>query len=47
VVAVIAGWAILHEQIQLSTLLGAAVILFSAAIVQKRIKPENWLKKSN
>jgi drug/metabolite transporter (DMT)-like permease len=47
VVAVIAGWAILHEQIQLSTLLGAVVILFSAAIVQKRIKPENWLKKSN
>ena len=40
VVAVIAGWALLHEAIQLSTLLGAAIILFSAAIVQKRIKPE-------
>jgi drug/metabolite transporter (DMT)-like permease len=37
VVAVIAGWALLNEQIQLSTILGAAVILLSAAIVQKRI----------
>jgi drug/metabolite transporter (DMT)-like permease len=46
VVAVIAGWALLHEAIQLSTLLGAAIILFSAAIVQKRIKPENWFAKS-
>ena len=45
VVAVIAGWAILHESIQLSTLFGAAVILFSAAIVQKRITPENWFAK--
>ena len=45
VVAVIAGWALLHEAIQLSTLLGAAIILFSAAIVQKRIKPENWFAK--
>jgi drug/metabolite transporter (DMT)-like permease len=45
VVAVIAGWAILHESIQLSTLLGAAIILLSAAIVQKRIKPENWFRK--
>jgi drug/metabolite transporter (DMT)-like permease len=44
-VAVIAGWALLHEAIQLSTLLGAAIILFSAAIVQKRIKPENWFAK--
>ena len=47
VVAVIAGWAILHEQIQPSTLIGAAVILFSAAIVQRRIKPENWFRKAN
>lgn len=46
VVAVIAGWAFLHEAIQLSTLIGAAIILFSAAIVQKRIKPENWFRKS-
>ncbi|MFM6978347.1 MAG: DMT family transporter [Micrococcales bacterium] len=46
VVAVIAGWAILNEAIQLSTLLGAAIILFSAAIVQKRIKPETWFKKN-
>lgn len=38
VVAVIAGWLILHESIQPTTLLGAAIILFSAAIVQKRIK---------
>jgi drug/metabolite transporter (DMT)-like permease len=45
VVAVIAGWAILHESIQLSTLFGAAVILFSAAIVQKRITPENWFSE--
>lgn len=45
VVAVIAGWAILHEAIQISTLLGAAIILLSAAIVQKRIKPENWFAK--
>ena len=45
VVAVIAGWLILHESIQLSTLLGAAIILFSAAIVQKRIKPETWFNK--
>jgi drug/metabolite transporter (DMT)-like permease len=44
-VAVIAGWALLNESIQLSTLLGAAVILFSAAIVQKRIQPENWFNK--
>jgi drug/metabolite transporter (DMT)-like permease len=44
-VAVIAGWALLNESIQLSTLLGAAVILFSAAIVQKRIQPENWFSK--
>ena len=45
VVAVIAGWAFLNEQIQLSTLVGAAVILFSAAIVQRRIKPENWFRR--
>lgn len=38
VVAVIAGWLILHESIQPTTILGAAIILFSAAIVQKRIK---------
>ena len=38
VVAVIAGWLVLHEAIQLSTLLGAAIILLSAAIVQKRIR---------
>ena len=38
VVAVIAGWLVLHEAIQLSTLLGAAIILFSAAVVQKRIR---------
>jgi drug/metabolite transporter (DMT)-like permease len=44
-VAVIAGWALLNESIQLSTLLGAAIILFSAAIVQKRIQPENWFSK--
>jgi drug/metabolite transporter (DMT)-like permease len=44
-VAVIAGWALLNESIQLSTLLGAAIILFSAAIVQKRIQPENWFGK--
>jgi drug/metabolite transporter (DMT)-like permease len=44
VVAVIAGWALLNERIQLSTLLGAAIILFSAAIVQKRISPENWFR---
>lgn len=37
VVAVIAGWLILHESIQPTTILGAAIILFSAAIVQKRI----------
>jgi drug/metabolite transporter (DMT)-like permease len=47
VVAVVAGWAILHEQIQVTTLLGAAVILFSAAIVQRRIRPENWFSKAN
>lgn len=46
VVAVIAGWAFLHESIQLSTLLGAAIILFSAAIVQKRIKPETWFNQT-
>jgi len=46
VVAVIAGWAILHEQILPTTLLGAAVILLSAAIVQRRIKPENWFHKN-
>lgn len=46
VVAVIAGWAVLHESIQFTTLIGAAIILFSAAIVQKRIKPENWLKRT-
>lgn len=45
VVAVIAGWLILHESIQPTTILGAAIILFSAAIVQKRIKPENWFAK--
>lgn len=45
VVAVIAGWAVLHEAIQLTTLLGAAIILFSAAIVQKRINPDNWISK--
>lgn len=44
-VAVIAGWALLKESIQLSTLLGAAIILFSAAIVQKRIQPEKWFSK--
>lgn len=44
-VAVIAGWALLNESIQLSTLLGAAIILLSAAIVQKRIQPENWFSK--
>ncbi len=44
-VAVIAGWALLNESIQLGTLVGAAVILFSAAIVQKRIQPENWFSK--
>ena len=44
-VAVIAGWALLNESIQLSTLLGAAIILFSAAIVQKRIQPENWFNE--
>lgn len=44
-VAVIAGWALLNESIQLSTLLGAAIILFSAAIVQKRIQPEKWFSK--
>ena len=44
-VAVIAGWALLNESIQLSTLVGAAIILFSAAIVQKRIQPENWFSK--
>ena len=38
VVAVIAGWLVLHEAIQLTTLLGAAIILFSAAVVQKRIR---------
>ncbi len=46
VVAVIAGWAFLHESIQLSTLLGAAIILFSAAIVQKRIRPETWFNQT-
>jgi drug/metabolite transporter (DMT)-like permease len=46
VVAVIAGWAFLHEAIQLSTLLGAAIILVSAAIVQKRIRPEQWFSKN-
>lgn len=45
VVAVIAGWAVLNEKIQLTTLLGAAIILFSAAIVQKRINPDNWFAK--
>lgn len=44
-VAVIAGWALLNESIQLSTLVGAAIILFSAAIVQKRIQPEKWFSK--
>lgn len=44
-VAVIAGWTILHESIQVTTLLGAAIILFSAAIVQKRIRPEHWFSK--
>jgi drug/metabolite transporter (DMT)-like permease len=44
-VAVIAGWAILHESIQLTTLLGAAIILLSAAIVQKRLRPETWFRK--
>ena len=44
VVAVIAGWAILNEAIQPITLVGAAIILFSGAIVQKRIRPENWFR---
>lgn len=38
VVAVIAGWLLLGESIQVTTLFGAAIILFSAAIVQKRIR---------
>lgn len=47
VVAVIAGWLILHESIQTTTILGAAIILLSAAIVQKRIEPEKWIRKIN
>ena len=45
VVAVIAGWAVLRESIASTTLIGAGIILLSAAIVQKRIKPENWFKR--
>jgi drug/metabolite transporter (DMT)-like permease len=44
-VAVIAGWAILKEAIHPTTFLGAAIIVFSAAIVQKRLNPQAWASR--
>jgi len=44
VVAVIAGWALLKEVIHPTTFLGAAIIVLSAAIVQKRLRPGEWLR---
>lgn len=43
-IAVIAGWAVLGEVIHVTTLIGALIILLSAAIVQKRITGNHFKK---